>query len=590
MMVLPITAAGPAGAASEPEVVASGLNAPNKLAFGPDGALYISEAGTGGEPNTDHSNCAPAGDEGGEMCYGDTGSITKLDGDAQTRVVEGLPSVAGDEGAIGPADVAVAPDGTVYTVIGLGTDPNERDGLGEPFTSFGTVYSQGPLETEPTVFADVAAFERDNDPDADAPRDPQDTDPTTDSNPYAITMTGDGTLLVADAGGNDVVAVDGTGTVSLVAVLPYGDADAPEFLGAPPGTKIKMQPVPTSVEVVPSELPGPLGDEQVLIGQLTGFPFPVGGANIYQLNDSTDPTDNLDVAHDGLTNVIDVAVAPDGTLYVLEIASNGLLSETPMPALIQLRPDGTRKAILNSSDLIFPGGVAVDGDGMVYVSDAATGNVIKVDPTVARDPATASACDPVVVLGNDFEDITQDFHHEAIECLTWWGLANGKTETTFDPTAEVTRGQAASTVARLMEAAGFEFDADPPNAFADDDTSVHANRIDQLVAAGVINGFDDGTFRPQDSVTRAQIASLLVRAYETVTGTELSGPDAFDDDSGSGHEDDINKAANEGWVNGVTETTFNPSGIAARDQLASFVARVLSTLVDDGKAEPPAAG
>jgi hypothetical protein len=590
MMVLPLAVAGPAGAVSETQVVASGLNSPGKLAFGPDGALYVSEAGTGGEANADHSNCIPAGDEGGEQCYGDTGSITKVDGDAQTRVVTGLPSLGGAEGAAGPADVAVADDGTIYTVIGLGTDPNARDQAGDPFTNLGTVFKKGPTAMAPTKFADIAAFERDHDPDADAPRDPQDTDPTTDSNPYALTMASDGRLYVADAGGNDVVAVDGTGAVSVVSVLPYGDADAPDFLGAPPGTKIKMQPVPTSVEIIPSNLPGPLADDQVLIGQLTGFPFPVGGANIYSLNGNADPQDNLDVAFAGLTNVIDVAVAPDGTLYALEIASNGLLSDTPQAALIQLRGDGTRKVILNSFDLVFPGGVAVDGDGMVYVSDTATGNVIKVDPTVARDPATASACNPAIVLGTSFDDITQDFHHEAIECLAFWGLAQGKTETTFDPHAQVTRGQAASTVARLMEAAGFTFSDNPPNAFADDDTSVHAHRIDQLAQAGVISGFADGTFRPQDPVNRSQIASLLVRAYEAVSGTTISGPDAFGDDEGSVHEDDINAAAGQGWVNGVGQGNFNPTGVTARDQLSSIVARVLSTLVDDGKATPPAAG
>ena len=590
MAVLPITVAGPAGAASEPAVVASGLNSPGKLAFGPDGVLYVSEAGTGGEPNADHSNCIPAGDEGGEMCYGDTGSVTAIDGDAQSRVVTGLPSLAGDEGASGPADVAVADDGTIYTVISLGTDPNNRDQAGDPFTNLGTVFKQGPAASTPTKFADIAAFERDNDPDASEPRDPSDTEPTTDSNPYALTMKSDGTLLVADAGGNDVVGVDATGTVSLVSALPFSEADAPPFLGLPPGTKIPMQPVPTAIEVIPPELPAPIGMDQIFIGQLTGFPFPVGGANVYTLNGNADKHDNLDVAFAGLTNVIDVAAAPDGTLYALEIASNGLLSEPPTAALIQLRGDGTRKAILNSSDLVFPGGVAVGPDGMVYVSDTATGKVIKVDPSVARDPATASACDPTIVLGTSFDDITQDFHHEAIECLAFWGLAHGKTETTFDPHAEVTRGQAASIVASLMEAAGFAFSENPPNAFPDDDTSVHAHRIDQLAEAGVISGFADGTFRPQDPVNRSQIASLLVRAYETVTDTPITGPDAFGDDQGSVHEDDINAAAAQGWVNGVGEGNFNPLGVTARDQLSSIVARVLSTLVDDGKATPPAAG
>src|SRR3954451_15566676 len=93
MMVLPIAVSGPAGAASAPEVVASGLNGPGKLSFGPDGALYVAEAGNGGEPDADHGNCIPAGDSGDEQCYGETGSVTRIDGDAQSLVVQGLPSL-----------------------------------------------------------------------------------------------------------------------------------------------------------------------------------------------------------------------------------------------------------------------------------------------------------------------------------------------------------------------------------------------------------------------------------------------------------------------------------------------------------------
>src|SRR4051812_25274385 len=104
MMVLPIAVAPPASAGSAPQVVAAGRTAPGTLSSGPDGALSAAGAGRGGEPDATHSNCTPAGDSGEESCYGDTGSITKIDGDAQTRVVQGLPSLGGQEGVTGPGD------------------------------------------------------------------------------------------------------------------------------------------------------------------------------------------------------------------------------------------------------------------------------------------------------------------------------------------------------------------------------------------------------------------------------------------------------------------------------------------------------
>ena len=75
-----------------------------------------------------------------------------------------------------------------------------------------------------------------------------------------------------------------------------------------------MQAVPTSVEDG--------RDGQYYVGQLTGFPFPVGGANIYRVNPRTGAAS---VFASGFTNIMDLAFGKDGTLYVLEIDHNSLL-------------------------------------------------------------------------------------------------------------------------------------------------------------------------------------------------------------------------------------------------------------------------
>ena len=75
------------------EVVATGLANPRGMAFGADGALYIAEAGIGGE-----GPCA-MGPEGNEECFGESGGVTRILDGAQERVLDGLASRAAAGGA-----------------------------------------------------------------------------------------------------------------------------------------------------------------------------------------------------------------------------------------------------------------------------------------------------------------------------------------------------------------------------------------------------------------------------------------------------------------------------------------------------------
>jgi hypothetical protein len=576
LAMVPLTATT-AGAVSAPEVVASGLNNPYKLTFGPDGALYVAEAGTGGEEG---GNCVESESEEGEpstVCLGNTGSVTRI-GTSQTRVVTGLPSVGDPEtgDALGATDVAFGADGATYVVIGLGADPASRAGFGADGARMGTLMRAPAGSTTASVFADISAFETANNPDQG------EEESEIDSNPFGVESVSDG-FLVADAGGNDLLHVTTAGTVSLRTVFPFQEAELPPFVGAPPGTKIRMQPVPTAVEVSPTG--------EIHVSELTGFPFPPGAADVYRVEADGDIAGTIA----GFTNIIDIAFAPDGTLYVLEFASNGLLSEQPAPQLVQVRTDGTRKVLLADYQLGGPpGGVAVGTDGKVYVSvcnvcGEGAGRVIKVDPTVATDAATQAACPPAEVPGTGFLDIARSVHRESIECLRWWELVGGVTASAYAPNDTITRGQAASITAGALEAAGVELPANPPNAFPDDDDSVHSLRIDQLAELDLVNGFADGTFGAGRDVSRAQLVTLLVGAYEVAVGSAPPvGSNAFTDDEGSVHEANINAAAAAGWVAGAGPGRFDPSGTARRGQVASFYARWLSTMVEEEAATLPA--
>ncbi len=133
----------------------------------------------------------------------------------------------------------------------------------------------------------------------------------------------------------------------------------------------------------------------------------------------------------------------------------------------------------------------------------------------------------------------------------------------------ILRAVMASDVALIQGAA---------DAFTDDDGSPHEMDINILAATGVILGRADGTFDPKASITRAEVAALVARAYKLITGDPLAtGPNAFTDDNNSVHLADINAVAAAGWVKGVGVGLFNPDGDATRAQLATILTRMLST-------------
>jgi hypothetical protein len=321
------------------DVIAHGLNNPRGVLASGDRVL-IAEAGTGGS-----GPCLPS-PEGGQACLGDTGSVTTVEHGRQRRIVSGLPSLAGPDGsnAVGLTDVAYGPAG-LTGVIGLGGNPAARAGLGSAGNLLASLVALNPGQPARRL-ADLGGYEQANNPDS------ADPGSSVDTNPYSLVST-PSAAVVADAGGNDLLSVDRRGNVSTLAVFHA------QFVASPFGGQMPMQAVPTSVARG--------ADSSFYVGQLTGFPFPVGGASVYRVVPGHEPA----VVASGFTNIVDVAVDRRGRVYVLEIAKNGLLSGDPAGALYRVDRDGHRTE-LAVGRLTAPGGVAVDEDGTVYVSNKST--------------------------------------------------------------------------------------------------------------------------------------------------------------------------------------------------------------------------
>lgn len=95
------------------------------------------------------------------------------------------------------------------------------------------------------------------------------------------------------------------------------------------------------------------------------------------------------------------------------------------------------------------------------------------------------------------------------------------------------------------------------------------NNIQELVALGAISGYPDGTFRPNNNITRAEFATVLVKAFQL----EPQSGKVFKDTAGHWAQETISTAASYGIVGGYSADTFGPDDLITREQMAVMVVK-----------------
>jgi uncharacterized cupredoxin-like copper-binding protein len=386
----------PAVAGSLPanvSVVVEGLQNPRYVAIAGDGTIYLSEAGSAGD---DAPFATPVGGTPPSAepvtTRGETGFVSAIAPDGtKTVIAEGFPSYLFGAEIVGPAGIEVV-DGQVLFVNG-GAGPATP--MVTQLPNENSVISIDLATGAATNIANIGAYEVANNPDPNA----------VDSNCYDLVVA-NGIAYVSDAGGNTIYIVDlATNELKVLAVIPGlpGPGANPARQG-----KEEIDPVPTGLAMQ--------DDGTLLVGLLSGAPFAPGTAGIVKVA----PDGTVTNWAGGLTLVVAVAIAPDGTVYATQLSANFLADPMLPGSIVRLGTDGSSEIVLDG--LSAPNGLAFDANGDLYVvvntfGTENGGALLKIaDPasltnvvTGTPEPADLATPEPVAAAGVTVESLDLRF-------------------------------------------------------------------------------------------------------------------------------------------------------------------------------------
>ncbi|HYI16847.1 MAG TPA: ScyD/ScyE family protein [Thermomicrobiales bacterium] len=300
------------------EIYASGLINPKGMAFADDGTLYVAESGAPGDVMVP----LPV-NFGGEGPIGNNARVSKIaPGGEREDAITGLPNI----GLYGGVEM-----------LGAGSVTNLDGQLYEVAAGHMTIspeLSRINLEDELEPIADIGAFNKEN------PPPPSNGDAVPLGNPYDLVNAG-GDLYITDGNFNRVLKVTPEGEISIFAAW-------------------EASPVTVGATVGP--------DGSVYVSQFSPAPYTPGSARIDKIDLDGTITEGVVT---NLTTPIDVAFAPDGTMYVLQYAAEFSAEQLRYIAfggeVQRVLPDGTHEPVV--TNLVFPSAMEFGPDGALYVAN-----------------------------------------------------------------------------------------------------------------------------------------------------------------------------------------------------------------------------
>ena len=322
--------------------IATGLNGPRGLEFGPDGALYVAEAGTGGTATGFDCEQVPA--PVGPAFGGPTARVSRIANGQRETVISGLPSTMSSlptQDTSGASDVTFL-GGKMYVLLAGGGcshgNPDAPNGIVRAKVFQGTWSYVADLSTylmnNPTAVVEAYDYEPDG--------------------VFFSMVVHNGMFYAVEPNHGDIVRVNPGGRAERFIDISAADGHA----------------VPTAIVY---------HDGYFYVGTLNIFPITPGSAKIYKISESGEIVSTIT----GLTTVTGLAFDSAGRLYALEMSDAPGFPVPGAGKVVRVNGPGQLEEIY--SGLVVPTGLTVGPDDALYVSNfgaapAGLGQIVRIVP------------------------------------------------------------------------------------------------------------------------------------------------------------------------------------------------------------------